>query len=540
VPRIKRPAASARLLLLCAGAVAPALALGADCPDPSAPVAVGTGQWTGWGRDVENSRYQPEPAIRATDVARLRFKWAFGYGVQAPTAGAAPAPSAPAASATVDAQPTVVDGRLFVTSPAGRVSALDAATGCTYWSFDADAGVRTATVVGELQPARKPTSVKKSRVKKKDAHIDVEIPPSALFFGDDSGAVYALDARTGRLLWKTQADAHPLARIAGSPTLYKSVLYVPVAAGEAHAAANPSYPCCTFRGSVAAINIVTGQILWRTFMTAEQPKPYKTSEAGTQLYQPAGMAISAAPAIDADHEMLYVAVGRSFGDLPQATANAIVALNLADGKIAWTKQLPKADAAGEFDGAPVLRSLSLSREVLVAAPKSADAYGLDPSRGGEILWRSKLEIAGAGAVQWGPAADHRSVYLAYARAADGAAAPSGGLVALDIATGRLRWSAPSPQPPCGSGMSDCAHLPSQAVTVIPGIAFLGSLDGHLRAYSTIDGKVLWDVDTARSYETANAVSAKGGPLERGGAVVAAGMVFVNSGDALLAFSIDGK
>ncbi len=527
-------------MLIWASAVSPAIAVAAACPDPSSPVAVGTAQWNGWGRDVENSRYQPEPAIRATDVARLRFKWAFGYGIQAPTALTAPSASAPSAPPTVDAQPTLVDDRLFVTSAAGRVSALDAATGCTYWNFDADAGTHTAAVVGELQPPRKLVLVKKSKIKKKDAHIDVEKPPSAVFFGDDSGAVYALDARTGRLLWKTQADAHPLARIAGSPTLYKNVLYVPVSAGEARAAENPSYPCCTFRGSVAAIDIASGQIIWRTFMTAEQPKPYKTSEAGAQLYEPAGLAISAAPAIDADHEMLYVAVGRAFGELPQPAANAIVALNLADGKIAWIKQLPKAGASAEFDGAPVLRSLSLSREVLVAAPKSADAYGLDPSRGGEILWRSKLEIAGAGAVQWGPAADHRSVYLAYAGAAEGAAAPSGGLVALDIVTGRLRWSAPAPQSPCGSSLSDCSHLPSQAVTVIPGIAFLGSMDGHLRAFSTIDGKVLWDVDTARSYETANGVTAKGGPLDRGGAVVAAGMVFVNSGDALLAFSIDGK
>ena len=534
-------------------------AVAGTCPNPAGPVAVGTAQWNGWGGDIDNSRYQPEPAIRASDVSRLRFKWAFGYADRGPAADSAaadsasavgaPAVGAPAVAAaavaaagsTVDAQPTVVDGRLFVTSATGRVSAIDAVTGCTYWTFDAAAGTHAAAVVGELKaPKKNFGSKKKFKQKKKDAHIDIEKPPSAVFFGDDKGAVYALDAQNGRLLWKTQADAHPLARIAGSPTLYKDRLYVPVSSSEERAAVNPAYPCCTFRGSVAALDIVTGQIVWRTFMTPEQPKPYKTTEAGTQLYAPAGMAVGSAPAIDADHELLYVAAGRANGDPPPAAANAIVALSLEDGKIAWIKQLPQTDTAVDFDSAVVLRNLSLTRKILVAAPRSAEVFGLDPGRAGEILWRSKLELAGAAGIQWGPAADHRSVYLAFAAPHESAAATADGLVALDIATGRLRWVAPPPPPPCSSAASDCSHTQSQAVSVIPGIAFLGSMDGHLRGFSTIDGKILWDFDTARSYETANGVPAKGGRLDRGGPVIVGGMMFVNSGDALLAFSLDGK
>jgi len=228
-------------------------------------------------------------------------------------------------------------------------------------------------------------------------------------------------------------------------------------------------------------------------------------------------------------------------------------LNLADGKIAWAKPLPLPNTGADFDSAPVLRNLSLTRKIIVTAQKSAEVYGLDPSRWGEIVWHSKLEIAGtAGASQWGPAADHRSVYVAFAAAQATAApqataaaqatpaAPAGGLVALDIATGQLRWAAPSPEPPCTRGPQDCLHDQSQAVTVIPGIAFLGSMDGHLRGYSTIDGKIVWDVDTAKAYSTANGIRAGGGSLDRGGPVVVGGMLYVNSGDLLLAFSLDGK
>src|SRR5271154_5342914 len=97
------------------------------CPTPAGPVALGSVQWNGWGRGLDNSRYQPEPAIRASDVPKLALKWAFGY-----------------AGSAVAGQPTIVDGRVFVASATGRVYSLDAKTGCTYWIYDAPAGVRTA------------------------------------------------------------------------------------------------------------------------------------------------------------------------------------------------------------------------------------------------------------------------------------------------------------------------------------------------------------------------------------------------------------
>src|SRR5450631_3748142 len=160
----------APLLLAAAGALAHAAAAASSevppdrkfCTDSAGPVALGSAQWNGWGRGLENTRYQPEPAIRASDVSKLTLKWAFGY-----SGGAAAG------------QPTIVDGRVFVTSASGRVYALDAKSGCIYWIYDAPAGVRTAVSVGEFGPARKVPRPKKSKGKLGLAHLDVQKAPSA-------------------------------------------------------------------------------------------------------------------------------------------------------------------------------------------------------------------------------------------------------------------------------------------------------------------------------------------------------------------------
>ena len=120
------------------------------------------------------------------------------------------------------------------------------------------------------------------------AHLDVIKAPSAAFFGDDTGTVYALDAQKGTLLWKTQVDNHPMARIVGAPTLYKDRLYVAVSSTEEAAAANPTYGCCTFRGSVAALDIAGGRMVWKSYTVLEEPVPTRKNGAGMQEFGPAG------------------------------------------------------------------------------------------------------------------------------------------------------------------------------------------------------------------------------------------------------------
>jgi polyvinyl alcohol dehydrogenase (cytochrome) len=525
-------------LLLCGAASADNV-----CPDPAGPVALGSAQWNGWGQGLDNTRYQPEPAIRANDVPKLALKWAFGYP-----------------NGTEFGQPTVVDGRIFVTSSAGRVYSLDAKTGCSYWTFDAAAGSRTAIVIGELARAR--VAALPRRLKRTLAHLDVIKAPSAAFFGDDSGWVYALDAQKGTLLWKTQVDTHPLARIVGAPTLYNERLYVAVSSTEDSAAANPGYGCCTFRGSVVALDIASGKTLWKSYTVLQEPAPTRKNSAGIQEFGPAGAPVASSPTIDVKRNVLYVATGSSPTGLEQSLTDAVVAFDLADGKLRWVKQLSRLDAGAGgagFTSSPILRTLATGNQILVAGQKSGVVYGLDPDHGGDTLWQTKLGDSGAsgaanpgsfvgppgvagpaGGVVWGSAADHRNVYVATSGQLAQPANPSGSLTALDIKTGVARWHTPSPEPACAASEHPCSHGDAQAVTVMPGSAFSGSMDGHLRAYSTIDGKILWDFDTAKDFPTKNGVKGSGGPLDHGGATIVNGSVYINSGNTLLAFSVDGK
>ena len=551
--RTKAGAAAALALVLALSAQAesmpvPAAAESNLCAEPASAVALGTAQWNGWGLDVENTRYQPEPALRASDVPKLALKWAFGFQ-----------------NSAVAGQPTVVDGRLFVASATGRVYSLDAITGCTYWTYDAGAGIRTAISIGEFAPPKSAaaprtaasTRRKGARGKRKSkqpltlAHLDILKAPSAALFGDDSGAVYALDAQKGTLLWKTQVDSHPLARIVGAPTLYQQHLYVGVSSTEQGAAQDAKYACCTFRGSVSSLDMVTGRVLWKTYVIADEPAALH-SGSGVPQIGPAGGAVSAAPTVDAKRHVLYVGTGGSLTKIGPPMTDAVLALDLNDGQVRWAKQFARHDEAGaaDFCSSAILRTLSDGRQIILAAQKSGEVFALDPDRGGEVLWQTKAgDDPVPSGIEWGPAADHRRIYVALSGLAAEPENSWGGLAALDMKSGVRRWHTTAPSPVCSWGPGNCSHAQAQAVTVVPGVAFSGSMDGHLRAYSTIDGKIMWDYETARDFPTVNAIRASGGSLDQGGATIVNGVLYINSGygqrygqpgNVLLAFSVDGK
>jgi polyvinyl alcohol dehydrogenase (cytochrome) len=509
------------------------------CSTRADPVAIGSVQWNGWGRELDNSRYQPVPAIRAMDVPKLALKWAFGYQ-----------------SGSNFGQPTLVDGRLFLTGSSGRIYALDAKTGCTYWTYDAPAGSRTTISIGELGQSKRAAIPKK--LKRTLAHLEVIKAPSAAFFGDDTGTVYALDAQKGTLLWKTQVDTHPSARIVAAPTLYNDRLYVAVGSNEEKNSADPNYGCCTFRGSIFALDIASGRVLWKSYTVLEAPQPTHKNSAGVQEFGPAGAAIYSSPTIDPKRGVLYVGTGGSTTGVEQSLTDAVAAFDLSDGKLRWVKQLTLQGrvAASGFSSAPILRTLASGNQILLAGQMSGVVYGLDPDHGGEILWQSRIGAptpggdgagvgpvpAGAerGGIAWGSAADHRSLFVALSGALAQPGNATGSLWALDPKTGIPRWHTIAPVPACAWSEGPCSHAQSQAVTVMPGGVFSGSMDGHLRAYSTIDGKILWDFDTAKAFQTQNGIRASGGPLDYGGATIVNGSVYINSGNVLLAFSIDGK
>ena len=497
------------------------------CADPSPAIRLDGPAWNGWGRDIENSRYQSQPDIPAADVSKLKVKWAFAY----------PGP-------LVGTQPTIVGDHLYVGTANGLVYSLNAKTGCTYWTFQAESDIRASVSVG---PFGKPSDKK-----------------YAVYFGDlMKASAYAVDAASGKLLWKTKVDDHPLARITGSPVFYGNRLYVPVSSQEEGFGAVETYSCCTFRGSVVALDASTGKILWKTYPIQDPPQPLKKTSIGVQMFGPAGAAIWSAPTVDVKRKLIYVGTGDSFTDVPTSATDSIVAMDMETGKIEWVMQATAhdnylfgcnvpgkgicPDPVGpdyDFGASPILRTLPDGKQVILAGQKSGTVYALDPDDAGKVLWKAQVGPGSmGGGIQYGFAADESATYVPNANRSDSS------LTALGIADGKMIWHKPALPGQCSWGVKGCSGVEAAAVTAIPGILFSGSTDGHLRAYSTDDGSVVWDFDTATRYEAVNGVPANGGSLGTEGPVIANGILYVNSGEgrfsghrgnALIAFTVDGK
>lgn len=497
------------------------------CPNPGGPISLGGPQWNGWGRDLENSRFQPQPGISASDIPKLKVKWVFAY----------PGP-------LVGSQPTVVGGRIFVATTTGLVYSLNARTGCTYWTFQADSEIRSALSVGQ---------------------VSTDKGTKLAVFGADlmKANAYALDADTGKLLWKTKIDRHPLVRITGSPVYYDNRLYVPTSSQEEGFGAMSTYNCCTARGSVVALNASTGKILWTSYPIRQKPKPFKKTSTGVQMYGPAGASIWSAPTIDAKRHMIYVGTGDSFTDVPTEATDAIVAMDMTTGRIKWIFQATAhdnylfgcnvpgkgicPDPVGpdyDFGSSPILHTQPDGKQVILAGQKSGVVYALDPDNG-KLVWKKQVGPGSmGGGVVWAMAANENTVFVPIAYSKESS------LSALKISDGATIWHDPASKGECSWGKQGCSGAQSAAITVIPGAVFSGAQDGHLRAYSTKDGSVLWDFDTAaKTYDAVNGVPAKGGTLGSEGPTIVNGMLYVNSGEgrfngrrgnALIAFSVDGK
>ena len=205
----------------------------------------------------------------------------------------------------------------------------------------------------------------------------------------------------------------------------------------------------------------------------------------------------------------------------------------------------------DFGSAPILTTLANGRRVLLAGQKSGLLHALNPDTG-EFIWQTRAGDGGVlGGIEWGFATDGPVAAVAYvslSSAFEKKAGEAGGLVAVNIADGKTRWSAPPSKDTCGTRVG-CSTGQPAAVTAIPGIVFSASLDGHLRAYEAESGQVILDVNTAHDFDTVNGVPARGGSFNGPGATVAGGMVFVSSGygslgfmpgNVLLAFSADER
>lgn len=503
----------------------------------TAPAEIKAARWDRWGANIANTRFQDAAAagLSAADVPRLKLKWAFGLGD----------------GTAARSQPAIAGGHVYVAGLKGGVYSLDARSGCVQWRFNADTPVRSAIVTGASTASGSQPFV---------------------YFGDHKANAYAVAAATGKLMWKAHVAQHFAALITGAPQLHAGVLYVPVSSYEEALAGSPTYECCTFRGSVVALDAATGKCLWTAYTIPETPHVTGKSKTGVPTHGPSGAGVWSAPTFDEKLNRIYVATGDNYSDPPTTTSDAVLAFDAKTGKLLWSKQLTEGDVYNlgahgngrdfDFGQPPILVSLSNGHRALVIGQKSGIAHALDPDREGAILWQTRVGHGGPlGGIQWGSAADSHNMYVALAdlgmTGVPDKSAPQGfrleldpksggGLFALRLESGEKAWSA---KPPSCDDRKHCSPAQSAPVSAIPDVVFSGSVDGHLRAYSAQTGEVIWDVNTAREYQTVNGQKANGGSLDATGPVIAGGMLYVASGygqwgglpgNVLLAFSVDGK
>lgn len=261
----------------------------------------------GWGYSPANTRYQADTTINRDNVAKLKLKWVAKLGIKADH----------------HSMPLVTDNTVFIGTAEGTLMALDRATGCERYVRQFDANIRTAIVHDVVTLNGKSELV--------------------LYFGTATGNVYAVTAAEGQVVWRVRADVHRNAHITGTPAIADHVVYVPVSSTEAGTAAGPTYSCCTFRGSILALDAATGERRWRSY-SIDTP----AAITGTRLLLikergPSGAPIWSTPTVDNTRGMLYYGTGENYSLPATQTSDAIIAISQRDGKRKWLHQFTHDD-----------------------------------------------------------------------------------------------------------------------------------------------------------------------------------------------------
>jgi polyvinyl alcohol dehydrogenase (cytochrome) len=497
--------------------------------DPDAK-AVGTG----WGIDPGNTRAlsAEQAGLAAVDLGRLKLSWIFDF------------PD----SLDVRAQPLVVGNALFLGSQSGAVYAMNARSGCVHWTYQAAGDIRS----GIVYRAR---------------------PHAMLIFSDTFAYTYALDAATGTLLWKSKVDEHPAARTTGTPAVWNDLVFVPVSSlGEEESAASSDYPCCTFRGSIVALDRLTGRTLWRRYTIPDAAVEQYRNSSGQPHLGPSGAGVWSSLTVDEKRESLYFATGDNYSDPADDNSDAVFAVSLRTGEVKWKRQMLAGDAFNDgcflgrrgpscprkpgpdadFTAPPVLVHGIDGRDIVLAGQKSGDVFGLDPVSG-RIVWRRRISKDYSspliGGIWFGMAVRAETLLIpayggpdmrkALSASRDPRIGAVDGIYALNAFNGQRVWSAPA-KSYC-ERKTGCRGI-QMALLTIPGAVLTGSIDGQLRGFDIATGRLLWSFDTAQQFTSLNGDLVEGGAITGAGAVmVAHGMLFATSSgrsnSVLLAFSV---
>lgn len=505
-----------------------------------------------WGRDPLNSRFNPFARINRQNVNQLQLKWTFVF---------------PDGVTSASSQPAVVGDTVYVGGWNAKVYALNRETGAIRWTYD------TASFTGSIAGGGTQLPIGANAVRDAPAYSN-----GKLYFGDVVGNTYALNAQTGAFVWARKIDSHFTARIVGSPIVYRNRVFIGLSSVESGYPIDPTYPCCTFRGKVVALDANTGAEAWR-YYTVEQAQPTGFNSIGTPQFGPAGAAVWSTPAIDPLTNTIYFGTGQNYSNPSSSRSDSLIALNLNTGAERWVKQLKPNDTwnlscnpeniglpPGSGPNCPTLNPSDKDydvqspnifytvinnqlRKLIGVGQKSGVYHALDAATGA-IVWQRQLSVGGIGGlagIQWGTSWDGERIYVATHDANPGT------LFALNPSNGQVIWSKPNPANGCDGkpGRPQC-RLALPAATTVPGVVFQGSWDGHLRAHDSRNGNILWQFDTYRNYLGVNGLTGQGGSINGAGATVVGDMVFVNSGysafgpgtslpgNVLLAFSLNGN
>ncbi|MDF5751628.1 PQQ-binding-like beta-propeller repeat protein [Spongiactinospora sp. TRM90649] len=500
--------AAAALFALCLAAVA----------TPAAQASgAGGGDWPMWQKDPRGSRHNAaEHRINPKNVGGLKLKWAFAY---------------PRAAGTPRSQPAVVGDTVYFGSPEGKLYARDAATGAAKWEF----ALNSVPGPGRAQPQDGPA-----------------VARGKVYFGDGRGFLYAVSQRTGELVWARRLDEHIAAGVTSSPLVFGDRVYVGVSSGEN--LFGKENACCTFRGHLNALDADTGEPVWR-YYTTPPPVEDGTWPNGVKRFAPSGAGVWSSPAIDPATRTIYVGTGQNYTG-SAGNYDSVLAINADTGRPRWTRRMTDVDTwriecslptpedkkycpnfpdgtALDFDLGASPNIVRTGKRTLISIGQKSGVYHVLDAKTGKIVWQRQLSTpqpgGGMSGVQWGTSFDGERLYVATWMANPGT------LYALDPATGHLIWQTPNPADGCTTGgaaqfpnVCRLGHTP--AVTTTPGLVWEGSTDGKMRAYSARTGEVLWTYDTMQDVQGVNGLTGRGGAVSGGGgAVVARGMVYVQSG-----------
>jgi len=442
-------------------------------------------QWPMAGQDLSNSRSQPsEHRISQSNIGSLGVKWTFTSG------------------GDISATPTVAGNAVYFPDWAGNLFAVRKKDGQMLWSHKVSDYDGFDGAISRVSPA---------------------VHGGDLIFGDlqspdkpHSGAyIIAVDRQSGMLRWKTQVDQHLAAIITGSPVVLDDVVYVGVSSTEEGLAVQTDYPCCSFRGSMVALNANTGAILWQTYVVPDN-QGRADGYSGGAIWQP--------PAIDTKRGLLYVGTGNNY-EVPdpvktclanstmQAQPNcfspddhfdAALALDLHNGQVKWSRRLQGFDVwtvACTRNPTPVSCPVPTSPDfdlsgsgpnlvgnIVGFGQKSGIYWALNPDTGA-IVWNTMVGPASTlGGIEWGTATDGRQIYVAITNSknmpyplVNGETITWGAWSALDAGTGKIVWQTADPAKATDMG----------AVSVANGVVYAPSMSGNMHALDAATGRVVF-------------------------------------------------